>query len=191
MVEICGEADGCQEAVNRVNELIELHKERQQSKERSEFTPGAGGGNFAKSGSRSFNNQPSMGSNNEEGGRPPREFSRSSSHRQDHDKGTSGSFNQGGSSSGGRGGGDLGQYGGNSYRNPYGMGYGGGQQQSSSLQAPQQAPAQRGGGHGSNMNYNSGSRDQYNQHSQGNGGAVNNQNASFGHGAAAQSGSGH
>ena len=28
MVELSGEADGCQEAENRIQELIEMHKER-------------------------------------------------------------------------------------------------------------------------------------------------------------------
>ncbi len=64
-VEICGEADSCTEAENRIKELIELHKERQQSKERSEYTPS----NFARTASRNFTNQQSMSSNNEESGR--------------------------------------------------------------------------------------------------------------------------
>ena len=49
-VELCGTPDGCQEAENRIQELIEMHKERQANKERSEFTPS----NFARSASRNF-----------------------------------------------------------------------------------------------------------------------------------------
>jgi len=52
IVELCGDPDGCQEAENRVMELIEMHKERQANKERSEFTPSS----YARSASRNFTN---------------------------------------------------------------------------------------------------------------------------------------
>ena len=55
LVEISGEADGCEEAENRMKELIEMHKERQANKERAEYTPAGGASNsFQRTGSRQF-----------------------------------------------------------------------------------------------------------------------------------------
>ena len=73
-VELCGSEDGCQEAENRIQELIEMHKERQANKEKAEYTPS----NFVRSASRNFSQQASNVSNFDDG--ITRSFYRQDSH---------------------------------------------------------------------------------------------------------------